>query len=450
MIQLPQIDGQSEIPVYRQLYEGLKGNILAGQLVDGDRLPPTRDLAQQLGLNRATVSAAYALLEEDGLANGQVGRGSFVQNKAPESQKEISFSTSRPSEELFPLEEVREVTAEVMRRSAAQVLQLGSPLGYGPLRTYLMEEAIGEGVFDPQEDDLLITSGCQQALDLIHKALIGPGGLVYTEEPVYPGVRNVFGRDLTVDANQSGIEAMIVTPSFRNPTGYTMSLSERQEIAEAARVGRRLLIEVDIYARLRYEGEALPTIRALGAGTQALLLRSFSKIAFPGLRVGWVIGPKALIQKLATAKQWTDLHSDQLSQAILLEFARSGKLEKHLERVLDAGRIRLATTIEMLERVLPAGSRFTRPQGGMNLWVTLPRGCDSGAVLEKARRHGVSYLPGRYFSVSAPMSESFRLSFAGLSPARIVEGLKRLGPLFEEEAKIASRYEDRLPEMAMV
>ena len=450
MIQLPQIDSQSEVPLYRQLYEGLKGNILAGQLLDGDRLPPTRDLAQQLGLNRATVSAAYALLEEDGLANGQVGRGSFVQNKAPGQQKEISFSTSRPAEELFPLEEVREVTAEVMRRSAAQVLQLGSPLGYGPLRTYLMEEAIGEGVFDPDEDDLLITSGCQQALDLIHKALIGPGGLVYTEEPVYPGVRNVFQRDLTVDPNQSGIEAMIVTPSFRNPTGYTMSLSERREIAEAARVGRRLLIEVDIYARLRYEGEALPTIRALGAGTQALLLRSFSKIAFPGLRVGWVIGPKALIQKLATAKQWTDLHSDQLSQAILLEFARSGRLDAHLARVLDAGRIRLSTTIEMLERVLPEGSQFTRPQGGMNLWVTLPRGCDSGAVLEKARRHGVSYLPGRYFSISAPMNESFRLSFAGLSPARIVEGLKRLGPLFEEEAKIASRYQDPLPEMAMV
>lgn len=445
MIQLPQIDGQSEIPMYRQLYEGLKGSILAGSLHPGDRLPPTRDLATQLGLNRATVSAAYALLEEDGLVSGQVGRGSFVQDRGLAEPKEISFSTSRPAEELFPLEEVREVTAEVMRRSAAEVLQLGSPLGYGPLRSYLMDEAMAEGVFDPELDDLLITSGCQQALDLIHKALIGPSGFVLAEEPIYPGIRNAFGRSLTVDAGQAGIEAMIVTPSFRNPTGYTMSLAERRQLAEP---GRRLLIEVDIYSRLRYEGEGLPTIRSLGSA--GLLLRSFSKIAFPGLRVGWVIGPKGLIQKLATAKQWTDLHSDQLSQAILLEFARSGRLEAHLQRVLEAGRTRLKTTLEMLEQVLPIGSRFTRPQGGMNLWVTLPAGCDSAAVLERARREGVSYLPGRYFSVATPMNESFRLSFAGLSPSRIVEGLRRLGPLFEDEAKIASRYQDPRPEMAMV
>lgn len=448
MIQLPQITSQSEIPLYRQLYEGLKCSILAGSLNDGDRLPPTRDLAGQLGLNRATVSAAYALLEEDGLVSGQVGRGSFVQNpvSAPEA-REISFSTSRPAEELFPLDEVREVTNEVMLRSAAAVLQLGSPLGYGPLRNYLMEEAAAEGVFDAERDDLLITSGCQQALDLIDKALIGPSGFVYAEEPIYPGVRNAFGRALTVDPTQAGIEATIVTPSFRNPTGYTMSLAERRELAES---GRRLLVEVDIYSKLCYEGEALPTIRSLGAGDRCLLLRSFSKIAFPGLRVGWVIGPKALIAKLATAKQWTDLHSDQLSQAILLEFARSRRLEAHLGRVLEAGRLRLKTTIDTLEQMLPAGSRFTRPQGGMNLWVTLPRGCDSVAVLEKARREGVSYLPGRYFSVATPMNESLRLSFAGLSPSRIVEGLRRLGPLFEDEARIASRYQDPQPEMAMV
>ncbi len=444
MIQLPQIDAQSDQPVYRQLYAGLKTSILAGQLGDGDRLPPTRDLALQLGLNRATVSAAYALLEEDGLVSGQVGRGSFVQNKATD-EGEISFATSRPSADLFPLDEFRQTAQEVLARQALQILQLGSPFGYGPLRSYLIDEAIAEGNFDPEHDDLLITSGCQQALDLIQKALIPRGSLVLAEEPVYPGLKNAFAGGLTVDASAANIEAMLVTPSFQNPTGYTMNLAERQALLES----RKLIIEVDIYSRLRYSGVAMPTVRSLGM-RNSVLLRSFSKIAFPGLRVGWVIGSKAVVQRLATAKQWTDLHSDQLSQAILLEFARTGRLEKHLERVLEAGRLRLAATLESLAKVLPAGSSFTRPEGGMNLWVSLPRGCDSAAILEKARREGVNYLPGRYFSVSAPFHESFRLSFAGLSPTRIAEGLRRLAPLFEEEAQLASRYHDPLPAVAMV
>lgn len=444
MIQLPQIDVQSNLPVYRQLYAGLKSSILAGQLGDGDRLPPTRDLAQQMGLNRATVSAAYALLEEDGLVSGQVGRGSFVQNKATDDG-EISFATSRPSADLFPLDEFRETAQEVLSRQALQILQLGSPFGYGPLRSFLIDEAIAEGNFDPEHDDLLITSGCQQALDLIQKALIPRGSLVLAEEPVYPGLKNAFSNGLTTNPGAANIEAAIVTPSFHNPTGYTLSLAERQNLAASG----RLLIEVDIYSRLRYSGEALPTVRSMRV-KNSILLRSFSKIAFPGLRVGWVIANKAAVQRLATAKQWTDLHSDQLSQAIMLEFARTGRLDAHLARVLEAGRLRLAATLENLEKTLPAGSTYTRPEGGMNLWVTLPRGCDSGAILEKARREGVSYLPGRYFSLSEPFHESFRLSFAGLSPTRIAEGLRRLAPLFEEEAQIASRYHDPLPALAMV
>lgn len=447
MIQFITIDSQSALPLYRQVYEGLREAILAGQLREGDRLPPTRDLAAQLGLNRATVTAAYDLLEEAGMVSGQVGRGSFVKRSGGDEEPEISFATSRPAAELFPLEEVREVTAEVMRRDAGVVLQLGSPLGYGPLREYLAAEAVREGAMDPEADDLLITSGCQQALDLIQKALVRPGERVLVGEPVYPGVKNAFAGQLTVDAREAGIVAEVVTPSFRNPTGYTMTLAERKALAAQ---GGRLLVEVDIYSRLRYAGKPLPTVRSLGGTERTLLLRSFSKIAFPGLRVGWVIGPKAVVQKLATAKQWTDLHSDQLSQAILLEFARSGQLDKHLARVLAAGRLRLETTLRVLEEVLPEGSGFTRPEGGMNLWVTLPPGCDAEAVLEKARREKVAFLPGRYFAVGNGLKENLRLSFAGLSPQRIELGLRRLAPILESEAAMARQFREPLPEMAMV
>jgi 2-aminoadipate transaminase len=393
-------------------------------------------------LNRATITAAYELLEADGLISGQVGRGSYVQSR------EISCATSRPSEELFPVDEFRAVADEVIQSNAGQILQLGSPMGYGPLREFLAEEAQAEGVFDPAADDLLITSGCQQALDLIQRTLVG-GAPVWTEEPVYPGLRHAFTGRLTPE-NSPQTGARVVTPNFANPTGRTMTMAEREAALGA---NGPLLIEIDIYSRLRYEGANLPPLRALDAGKRGLLLRSFSKIAFPGLRVGWVIGPREAIQRHAQAKQWTDLHSDQLSQAIMFEFARSGRLAAHLERVLDRGRMALRAAVDGLERSLPEGASFTRPEGGMNLWVTLPNGCDAEAVLERARREQVSFLAGRQFSLRQPFRESLRLSFAGLAPARIEEGLRRLAPLFAEEAARASRGQDQpepVAEMAMV
>jgi 2-aminoadipate transaminase len=273
------------------------------------------------------------------------------------------------------------------------------------------------------------------------------------EEPVYPGLRNTFAGKLTSDARQAGIAAQVVTPNFSNPLGRTMALEERKALVRELERTERMLVEVDVYSRLRYRGKALPGLRQLGARRQTLLLRSFSKIAFPGLRVGWVVGPREWIQKLGQTKQWTDLHSDQLSQAIMLEFARSGRLDRHLEKVLAAGRAALEATLAALELALPKGSRFTKPEGGMNLWVSLPAGASAEAVLEAARREGVTFLPGRHFALTQSYREHLRISFAGLSPARIQEGMRRLAPLFAAEVQRASGARDSmdaLPAMAMV
>ncbi|MDX2267348.1 MAG: PLP-dependent aminotransferase family protein [Bryobacter sp.] len=441
MVQLPAIDEGSNVPIYRQLYEAMKDAIVRGELRPGDRVAPTRELAAELGLNRATVSAAYELLEADGLIAGQVGRGSFVQ------AREISFATSRPAEGLFPLEDFREAAEEVIRSKASQILQLGSPQGYGPLREFLVEEAIEEGVFDPVDDDLLVTSGCQQALDLIARTLVKQGERVLVEEPVYPGLRNAFQGCLTSTEGQPGIKAQILTPTFSNPLGRTMAMEERKASVAQAEASGRMLVEVDVYTRLRYRGKALPGLRQLGARQQTLLLRSYSKMAFPGLRVGWVIGPKEWVKQLGRTKQWTDLHSDQLSQAIMLEFARSGRLNKHLENVLTAGRASLEATVSGLQENLPQGAKFTKPEGGMNLWVTLPAAMDAEGMLEEARRAGVNYLPGRHFELEKKFRDAFRISFAGLEPGRIREGLRRLGAVFAE--KSATRTEP-WPETVMV
>ena len=464
------LDHSSESPLYRQLYTSIRSLIERGQIPKGGRLPATRELAGQLGLNRATISAAYELLEAEGLISGHVGRGSFVAGGvrrtgvdwrevvgssapspgAPASAPLASFSSSRPSELLFPLDEFHKTCEDVLASSEAQaILQLGSPAGYAPLRRYLLEQARAEGAAR-ESDDILITSGCQQAFHLLQSILVRPGDNVLLEDPVYPGMKNVFQRSgarLTgVPVGGDGLDLhaferaaaehprlIAVTSNFQNPTGATLPLGARRSLLEIAQASGVMVIENDIYGALVYEGDLLPPIKQLDESGDTMLLRSFSKVAFPGLRVGWVIGPRPLIEKLTEVKQWTDLHTDQLSQAILLRFAQSGRLEQHRQRMLAAGRERLHAVIEACRRLLPPEVEFTRPRGGMSLWLRLPEPLDAGELLPRAEREGVTYLPGKYFAVSRLETRSLRISFAGMAPDQIRSGIAVLGRIFKNE-----------------
>ncbi|MGH9559126.1 MAG: PLP-dependent aminotransferase family protein, partial [Bryobacteraceae bacterium] len=265
---LPRIEFEpkSLVPVYQQLHQKIKSAILSGRIVQGERLPPTRELACSLGLSRATVAAAYELLESEKLVKGRVGRGSFVEatkmarldwdtivprqefDLAPAPRDAVvSFSASRPPEDQFPIEEFRATCREVIDSPhAAEILQLGPPQGYGPLRRYILAEAHHRGVAGPG-DDILITSGCQQAFDLIQRVLASHGETVVLEDPVYPGLRNVFSRGgarvLGTPVGDHGVEVeplarllekerprlMILTPDFQNPTGTTIPEDARKE-----------------------------------------------------------------------------------------------------------------------------------------------------------------------------------------------------------------------------
>jgi len=493
MLFQPQLDPESSTPIYRQLFEHFRECIRSGRCQPGDKLPATRELAGHIGLNRTTITAAYELLEAEGLIRSHVGRGSFVAGETgaaaggihwrerfvssepeaafalsqPPSEAPISFATSRPSADLFPVEEIRKTTAEVMASEAADVLQLGSPTGYPPLRRLLLDRALEAGEAG-ETDDIIITSGCQQALDLLQRILIGTGDKVAVEDPVYPGIHQVISRagarlsgipvgpgGMDVDRLEEALreerpKLLIVTPNFQNPTGATLPLEARRRLLRAAAEAGTIVAENDIYADLRYRGAEIPSLKRLDETGGVIQFRSFSKISFPGLRVGWVIGPRAVISRLAEAKQWSDLHTGQMAQAVLCRFASSGRLEAHRKRVVAGGRKRLTAALEACEEHLPRGSRYTRPEGGMSLWVELPEPLDAGEMLPRAVTAGASYLPGRYFAVSRSHSGSLRLSFAGLAPATIEEGLSILGGLFQEElnrVRDASRYD---PAPAMV
>jgi 2-aminoadipate transaminase len=469
MLPISPLDPDNGSPLFRQLYEQLKERIESGTVRRGDRLPATRELAGQLGLNRTTISAAYALLESEGLIAGHVGRGSFVtgRSKAATDAVPSSFSRSRPSELLFPLAEFRRTCAEVIASDdAASILQLGSPSGYPPLRRYLLEQARAEGTAS-ESDDILITSGCQQAFDLLQRT-IGQAATVLIEDPVYLGVRSVFERAgarlIGVPVGPDGIDLqsleriidrerprlLCVTPNFQNPTGATMPLAARQALLRITQAAGVIVIENDIYGPLCYAGEPIASIKRLDETGDTILLQSFSKVAFPGLRVGWVIARRALIEKLTEAKQWSDLHTDQLSQAVLLRFAESGRLEQHRRRMLIAGRERLQAALEACEQYLPAGAKYTRPRGGMSLWIELPDSLDAAELLPRAEREGVTYLPGRYFAVSRPQPNGLRISFAGMTPEEIRSGLAILGRIFQNELERARAYAPLVEAAALV
>jgi len=487
---------ESHVPLYVQLRDQLRALVHCGDLRPGDRIPASRELASQLGVHRTTVANAYAELEAEGLIQGHVGRGTFIRataaplriappppaagnggvrweslfadERADEAlsrltqavpAESLSFVMARPAEEFFPVEEFRNCCNTVLRREAARILQLGPSDGYAPLKEVLVQLLRSEGL-QIKDENLLITDGCQQGLDLLCKAFLRPGDAVVLENPTYPGAIAIFagarvrclgvpvrtdaepGVDIaaleaTLMANR--VKLLVLTPDFQNPTGTTLPLAARRRLLEIAARHQVPVVEDHIYARLRSRGERVPSLKQLDRANLVIQLDSFSKVAFPGLRVGWCIAPESVIERLRLVKQTTDIHTDQLAQATLAEFTRRGLLTRHLARMRKVYRSRLAVLEEALKRHMPEEVRWTRPQGGMCLWVELPPGFDASELLIHVRERGVLFAPGRYFYFQNPQPNALRLGFAGLDERRIARGVATLGELLRIEMRKRQR-----------
>jgi len=479
------VDAGSAVPIYRQICEQLAGWIRSGRLVDGARLPPTRELAGLLGLNRTTVAAAYEALENDGMLKAHVGRGSYVSAAAGSGPMEWEqrFRTSAPDRELYqvmqpgdgelvdfrsarlePTSSAVEALQHAAQRELSEhgraILALGAAEGYPPLRDSLISRMRAAGVAR-DGDEVLVTSGCQQGLDLVAKILVRPGERVLIEDPVYPGARDLF---LAAGAEVSGARVgpegisvpeveqqltrqrprlLVVTPSFQNPTGATMPLEARRELLRVAARFDVPVVENDVYAGLRYRGQETPSLKSLDRDGRVIYLRSFSKVAHPGLRVGWCVAPRAVARRLAAAKQLTDLHTDQLSQAVLYRMWTDGTLDQHLHEALGRGRARLEAAVEACRREMPPGVEWLIPEGGMHLWLRLPAPLDASELLVRARAERVLFIPGRFFAVTRPQNDALRLSFAGLEPEKIRRGVAGLARLVREQAPAASALSER-------
>ena len=483
-MQIP-LDREKPVPLARQIQAHLERLISGRLLAPGVKLPATRELAHSLGVNRATVALAYEELVAAGWARAHVGQGTFVAGPpdgagatiaeaaaqplnwsallsrsarivesdgeraraaAPGTVRDgvISFAGGMPDSGLFPTDAFRRALNEVVREEGESLLQYYPVGGYPPLRRYLATYLLRFGL-EARAEDILIVNGSQQGFDLIARTLLDPGDAVAIEQPTYPRAMQVFrsfgASLLAVDRDDAGprvdaFERLLerqapklfyCQPCAHNPTGLTI----RRDVAMgllAAAARHQVPVMEDGFDGSLYYGERPPApLKALDRHGVVVYIGTFSKVLFPGLRLGWLVAPAPLAERLRAAKQLADLHTSALIQAAVHRFCERRLLDRHVARIAAEYRRRRDTLVASLKRRMPEDVTWTEPEGGFSLLVTLPAGLDAGALLARAHERGVAYTPGAAFWVDGSGERTLRLSFSSVPGGKIDEGVRRLG-----------------------
>jgi len=377
--------------------------------------------------------------------------------KLTEQPEIISFAGGLPGPDVFPIEEVSQACERVLAESGAQALQYGATEGFQPLREMIARHSVRYGL-EITEENVLITSGSQQALDLLGRIFINRGDHILVENPTYLGAIQAWNAvgaefvpvamdndgmvtDALEDAMRTGPKFIYILPNFQNPTGVTLSLERRQRLVEIADRHGVPIVEDDPYGQLRYEGEHLPTVSRLDGEQRSdgdpcyrgnvIYLSTFSKTLSPGLRLAWVVAPPEVIRKLVQAKQGADLHTATFNQMIAFEVARGGFLDRHVRLIREVYRERRNVMLQAMEDHFPKAVQWTRPQGGLFLWATLPEGMKSADVLQDAVVEKVAFVPGSPFFSKGGGENTMRLNFSNAPPAKIREGMARLGRVLQ-------------------
>ncbi|MDT0475470.1 PLP-dependent aminotransferase family protein [Streptomyces sp. DSM 41014] len=357
----------------------------------------------------------------------------------------VNFAGGLPAPELFDAEGIAAAYRAVLAEQPGRALQYSTTEGEPVLREALAARTRARGL-PTAADDILVTTGSQQALSLLATALLEPGDTVLVEEPCYLAALQAFGfagaRIVAVPGDADGVdpralEELVVrerpklfytVPTFQNPTGRTLPAARRAAVADVAARRGVWIVEDDPYGELRFEGERMPWIASFpGAADRTVLLGSFSKVMAPGLRLGWLRAPEGLRRACAVAKQAADLHTPTVNQLAAARYLADRDLDAHVARVAAAYRERRDAMLAGLPDALPEGSVWERPAGGMFLWATLPAGYDTTALLPRVVGHDVAYVPGAPFYAGAPDRSTLRLCFVTQTPREIAEGLRRLG-----------------------
>ncbi len=378
--------------------------------------------------------------------------------KLTEKPNIISFAGGLPAPEVFPIKEFSEACERVLRDYGSQALQYSTTEGYFPLREMIARHT-ARYKFNINPENVLITSGSQQALDLLGKVLINPGDRILVESPTYLGALqawNAYGAeyvsvpidddgmitDELEEALRTGPKFIYVLPNFQNPTGVTLSLERRRQLIRLADRYGVPIVEDDPYGQLRYEGEHLPSIVSLDDEYRnngdtyyrgnVIYLSTFSKILAPGLRLGWVIAPAEVIRRLVQAKQGTDLHTATFNQIVAHEISKAGFIDSHILTIRKIYGERRDVMLAGMDRFFPAEMNWTLPQGGLFLWGVMPDYLNSADVLKYAVKREVAFVPGEPFYPCGGGHNTMRINFSNATPEMILEGISRLGDVLRD------------------
>ena len=367
----------------------------------------------------------------------------------------ISLAGGLPDTSTFPAEDVAAFAAKMAAEGAARALQYGPTDGLASLKDCIVEVMAAEGT-EVDRDELLVTTGGQQVIDLVCKTLVDPGDVIVAEAPTYPGAVPAFTSyqadvvQIAMDDDGLRVDELEVTldrleaegrrpkfiytiPTFQNPAGVTLSLERRRRLVEVAAERELLVLEDNPYGLLRYEGEPLPTLRELDGGRFVIYLGTFSKILSPGVRLGWAAAPGPVLEKLNLGKQATDLCSSAFSQSFVAAFFAHGDWQGYVAKLKDLYRRRRDVMLDALAEHLPPEARTTRPQGGLFVWATLPPEVDTTDLLARALSRNVAFVPGRAAFVDGRGGDALRVNFSGVDEATIREGVRRIGEVVHEQ-----------------
>jgi 2-aminoadipate transaminase len=370
----------------------------------------------------------------------------------------ISLAGGLPDTGAFPKETLAAVMGRIAMESSAEALQYGPTEGLAGAKDCIVEVMAAEGIrADP--DDMIVTAGGQQVIDLVARALIDPGDVIVAEAPTYPGAVPVFSSyqadTVQIDMDSDGMRIDLMEealdrleregrrpkfvytiPTFQNPGGVTMSLSRRRRLVEVARQRELLVLEDNPYGLLRYEGTPVPTLRELDGGVYVMYLGTFSKILSPGIRLGWVLAPPPVLEKINLGKQAADLCSSTLSQLMVQAYFQEARWRDYIDFVAERYRARRDTMLDALAEHFPAQAEWTHPQGGLFIWATLPDFIDTTDLLARALRENVAFVPGAAAYLDGRGHNAMRLNFSAVDEADIREGIRRIGKVVAEQVAL--------------